>query len=240
MAEGPLPQSGKCGSETGTLRRALIRVWDLPTRLFHWVLVLLVAVNIVTGNIGGLREMQWHEWSGLMILALVLFRLLWGLVGSRRSRFADFVRGPRAVIVYAHGLLTGRHTASIGHNPLGGWSVMAMVLCLLLQAATGMFANDDILTEGPLARKVSPAISDLLTEVHEINASVLYLLITVHLAAVLYYTVVHKEALLRAMIIGRKEIAASRPGEDAPFVSLGRAIASLMICGAAVWAIVSF
>jgi cytochrome b len=174
-----------------------------------------------------------------MILALVLFRLLWGLVGSRHSRFADFVRGPRAVIDYARGLLTGRHTAAIGHNPLGGWSVMAMVLCLLLQAATGLFANDDILTEGPLARKVSPAVSNLLTRVHEINASVLYGLTAVHLAAVIYYSAVHKESLLRAMITGRKDVTASRMGEDAPFVSPGRAVAILIICAAAVWGILS-
>lgn len=238
MAKGPLPddQGARDNRRQG---HAPIRVWDLPTRLFHWALVVLVGVSIVTGNIGGLREMEWHERSGLMILALLVFRLLWGLIGSRHSRFADFVRGPRVVIGYARGLLAGRHTPAIGHNPLGGWSVVAMLSCLLLQAATGLFANDDILTEGPLARKVSHAVSDLLTGVHEINASLLYVLLAVHVAAVIYYGVVHKEALLRAMITGRKEVAACQANEDRPFVPPGRAVAILIISAAVVWGILS-
>lgn len=189
-----------------------VAVWDVPTRLFHWLLVALVVVNVYTGNVGGLREMDLHMLSGYAILTLVLFRVAWGFLGSGPSRFRGFVRGPGAVLAYARGLLTGRHRPTIGHNPLGGWSVMAMLTSLLLQAGTGLFANDDILTEGPLARSVSKATSDRLTAIHDWNATVLYVLIGAHLAAVLYYLLVRKENLVRPMLTGRKLVT----GDAAP------------------------
>jgi cytochrome b len=124
-------------------------VWDSPTRLFHWLLVISVIISFVTGNIGG-NAMQYHEWGGFAILALLLFRLVWGLVGSRKSRFVTFVYGPSAVISYARALHRRNSAHYLGHNPLGGWSIIALLFTLLVQAVTGLFANDDILTEGPL------------------------------------------------------------------------------------------
>jgi len=118
-----------------------VRVWDLPTRLFHWLLVILVITSYVTGNIGG-NAMQYHEWSGFAILALLMFRLVWGFVGSRESRFATFVYGPPAVISYARILLRRSSVHYLGHNPLGGWSIIALLFTLLVQAATGLFTSN--------------------------------------------------------------------------------------------------
>ncbi len=216
-----------------------IRVWDWPTRLFHWSLVLLVTVNIYTGNVGGLREMDLHMLSGYAILALVLFRLVWGLIGSRHSRFAGFVRGPRTVIAYARSLLSGVHRSFVGHNPMGGWSVVAMLLSLLLQAVTGLFSRDDILTEGPLVRHVSKQTSNLLTEIHEFNATVLYVLIATHLIAVFGYLFVKKENLIRPMLTGRKLMAGQDGSADASYASGWVAAVVLAVAAGVVWYVVT-
>jgi cytochrome b len=223
----------------GRSPRSDVRVWDLPTRLFHWSLVVLLVVNLYTGNVGGLREMDLHTLSGYGILTLVLFRLMWGLVGSRHSRFVGFVRGPAAVVAYARSMLAGAHRASAGHNPLGGWSVLAMLGSLLLQAVTGLFAHHDIFTEGPLARHVSKATSHTLTAVHEINANVLYVLIGLHLAAVLGYLLVKRENLIRSMLTGRKPALAEVAGEDGEDASIWMAMAILAVLAVAVWLVVS-
>lgn len=217
-----------------------IRVWDLPTRLFHWALVALVVVSLYTGNVGGLTEMELHMYAGYGVLALVLFRLGWGVVGSRHSRFAAFVRGRGAVIAYVRDLIAGAHAPSLGHNPLGGWSVVAMLASLLLQAVTGLFAHDDVFTKGPLAKYVSKSMSDALTEVHEINANLLYLLIGVHLLAVFGYLLVHRENLIRPMLTGRKPATAALAGEDGAFASSWKALALLALAGAAVWVAVTW
>lgn len=180
-----------------------ILVWDLPLRLFHWLLVLLVFVSVVSARIGG-NAMQVHMLSGYTILALVLFRVLWGFLGSTHARFVSFVRGPAAVISYLRGLTrqdAGRH---LGHNPAGAWSVILMLAALLTQAATGLFANDDIATEGPLAKLVSKALSDRITGVHHLNIKLLYVLIGLHLSAVAYYFIYKRENLVKPMLTGFK------------------------------------
>jgi len=180
-----------------------VRVWDLPTRLFHWLLVILVITSYVTGNIGG-NAMQYHEWSGFAILALLMFRLVWGFVGSRESRFATFVYGPSAVISYARILLRRSSVHYLGHNPLGGWSIIALLFTLLVQAATGLFANDDIVTEGPLFDWVGKAASDWLTKVHKLNQQVIIGLVCIHVAAVLFYFFYKRQNLVLPMITGVK------------------------------------
>ena len=179
-------------------------MWDLPTRLFHWLLVALVAISFVTASIGG-NAMRYHEWSGFTILALLLFRLVWGVIGSRESRFVNFVQGPSAVVRYATTLLGRDATPYLGHNPLGGWSIIAMLLTLFVQAATGLFANDDIITEGPLFDWVSKATSDWLTRVHNINQEVIIALVSIHVLAVLFYLFFKRENLIKPMIAGVKE-----------------------------------
>ena len=183
--------------------RHRVLVWDLPTRLFHWVLVGLVAFTVGSGKLGG-NAMTYHLWGGFAILVLVLFRVLWGLAGGRHARFRDFVRGPRAVTAYASSLLKRDAQRYLGHNPLGGWSILALLLVLLIQAATGLFANDDILTEGPLAVQVSKAASDALTRVHRFNQQVLLALVAIHVAAVFFYLAIKRENLIMPMITGRK------------------------------------
>jgi len=183
-------------------RRVL--VWDLPTRLFHWLLVALVIISFLTGNIGG-NAMRYHECSGIAILVLLLFRLVWGFIGSRESRFVTFVRGPSAVARYAKTLLSRDSAPFFGHNPLGGWSIIAMLFALLVQAATGLFANDDIITEGPLFDRVSKATSDGLTRIHKLNEEVIIALVSIHLLAVVFYVFFKRENLLKPMVTGVKE-----------------------------------
>ncbi len=179
-------------------------VWDFPTRLFHWLLVIFVIISFVTGNIGG-NAMQYHEWSGFTILTLLLSRMVWGFVGSRESRFMTFIRGPSLVIRYATTLLRSDSTHYLGHNPLGGWSIIAMLFALLTQAGTGLFANDDIVTEGPLFDWVSKATSDWLTRIHKLNQEVIIALVSIHVLAVLFYFFFKRENLLKPMITGFKQ-----------------------------------
>ena len=143
-----------------------VRVWDLPVRAFHWLLVLLIVSQIVTVSIGG-NAMEYHVLGGYAILALVLFRILWGLVGTPTARFASFVRGPRAVLHYAKSLASAQSVQTAGHNPLGGWSVVAMLISILVQAVSGLFADDEIMTTGPLWKYVSDDTASLFNVIHE-------------------------------------------------------------------------
>jgi cytochrome b len=181
-----------------------IRVWDIPTRVFHWLLVALVVFSFSTGKIGG-NALIYHEWSGFAIIVLVVFRLVWGFMGGLQSRFITFVKGPAEVIRYASSLLRGDSMRHIGHNPLGGWSIIAMLISLLIQAGTGLFANDDILFEGPLYGWVSKKTSDWLTHIHHLNQKVLLVLVAVHICAVLFYLIAKHENLIKPMITGTKE-----------------------------------
>jgi cytochrome b len=212
-----------------------IKVWDAPVRLFHWLLVALITVSVSTGYIGG-NLMRWHVWSGCAILGLLIFRLLWGFAGSTTARFAHFVRGPRATLGYARGLLARAPSHTPGHNPLGGWMVVLLLASAALQAGTGLFSNDDIATEGPLYDLVSKATSDAISAVHQANAVVLLTLIGLHAAAVLYYLWYKRENLLRPMITGRKEIPA-QPLAALRFPGALRATALAALAAAALAAI---
>lgn len=215
-------------------------MWDLPVRLFHWLLAALVAVSFVTGKVGG-NAMQFHAWSGYAILSLVLFRIAWGLVGGRHARFADFVRGPVAVLDYARSLLAGEPRKFLGHNPLGGWMVLALLASLGLQAATGLFANDDIMIEGPLAVHVAKETSDLLTRVHDVNQNVLLGLVGLHVAAALFYLLVRRENLIVPLIVGHKRVVGDTgPDEARASASPWRALVLVALCALAVAILVRF
>jgi cytochrome b len=188
----------------------IVLVWDLPTRLFHWLLVIFVIISFVTAKIGG-NMMQYHKLSGFAILVLVLFRLIWGIIGSRQSRFLTFVKAPFAVMRYAMTVLRRNSAHDLGHNPLGGWSIIAMLFILLLQAATGLFANDDIATEGPLYEWVSKATSDQLTRIHRLNQEVIIALVSIHVLAVLFYFFYQRENLIKPMITGGKRWIGPEP-----------------------------
>ncbi len=181
------------------------RIWDIPVRLFHWTLVGVVAFSIYTGLNGGFNEMDWHMTSGYCVLGLITFRIMWGFAGSTYSRFSSFIK-PTRVVPYATSLFAGDHQPHAGHNPLGALSVIAILLALLVQAGTGLFSNDDIMLEGPLFHLVSKDLSDQLTTIHHYNTWVIYGLIGLHVAAILFYEIVKRERLILAMITGRKRI----------------------------------
>lgn len=213
-----------------------VRVWDLPVRVFHWSLVALVAFQWWSGEEG---EMDWHTTGGLVVLGLLVFRLLWGFVGGRHARFADFVAGPRRILDYARRMRRGEAGFVPGHNPLGGWMILALLAVLLFQAGTGLFANDDIFTEGPLFHLVSKETSDTLTGLHEASFNLLLALVVVHVAAVIFYRVAKRENLVRAMITGRKPLP---PGVTPPASDRGRPVAFVVTAALAaliVWALVT-
>ncbi|HST01221.1 MAG TPA: cytochrome b/b6 domain-containing protein [Usitatibacter sp.] len=162
------------------------RGWDLPTRVFHWTLALLVTFSFVTGKVGE-SWMDWHMRSGYAIVSLLLFRIAWGIVGSREARFASFVRGPAAARAYLQELRAGRREVVEGHNPLGAWSVVAMLALLALQVATGLFSNDESSHEGPLATKVSNATVDRMSSIHGWNQYAVLAIVVLHVAAVAVY-----------------------------------------------------
>jgi cytochrome b len=221
-----------------------VLVWDAPTRIFHGALILLVIASAVTGEIDsvlGPETLEWHRRSGTAILALLLFRVAWGFAGGTHARFASFLRGPRAVIAYSKALFGGgQATESAGHNPLGGWSVVAMLAAIAVQAGTGLFlVQEDYAFEGPLARHVSRAVSDRLGAIHEANAWVIGALVALHVAAIIFYAVAKRQDLVRAMLSGRKRLA---PGREAEASRGGGAAAALAIAAAsaaAVWALVT-
>ncbi len=177
---------------------ARIYLWDLPTRLIHWLLLLLVITALVTGLRGG-SWMVWHERAGLAIFALVVLRLIWGLIGSSYAQFRQFVPIPKRVLLYLRG-----HWHGEGHTPLGALSVLAMLAVLLMQAGSGLFANDDIVTKGPLYPLVSASTSDLLTRLHRQGLGMIVGLVTLHISAVLFYWLVRRQQLIMPMISGWK------------------------------------
>ncbi|MDK9704026.1 MAG: cytochrome b/b6 domain-containing protein [Sulfuritalea sp.] len=174
------------------------RVWDLPTRSFHWALVVCVVASFVTAKIGG-NAMIWHGRIGVAVFGLLVFRLVWGFAGSTYARFTQFVRGPRTIGAYLRGQWQGA-----GHNPLGALSVLAMLATLLLLVTTGLFANDDIAFEGPLYALVGKELSDQVVGIHRLVEPVIILLVLAHLAAIAFYVRIRKETLIMPMITGEK------------------------------------
>jgi len=188
----------------------VVKVWDLPVRLFHWSLVLLVVVSFTTGKLGG-NWLTWHFRSGYCILALVLFRIVWGLAGSETARFSNFIHGPQRVFGYARSLLRGDTPFHAGHNPMGGLMIVLMLALLLLQASTGLFVDDEIATRGPLADKVSDTLVSLFTRIHRININVIVACVVLHVSAALFYLLVKKDNLIRPMVTGTKAVPDAHP-----------------------------
>lgn len=178
---------------------ARARIWDLPTRLFHWLLVVAVIGAIATEKAG---RMDLHAGFGIAALALVAFRLAWGIFGARYARFSTFVTGPARIRDYLQGRWNGA-----GHNPLGALSVLALLGVTGLQALTGLFGNDDSTFYGPLYDLVSRETSDVLTRLHRLNINFLVVLVLLHVAAILWYLRARKQNLIRPMITGWTEQA---------------------------------
>lgn len=204
-----------------------VYVWDLPTRLFHWLLVICVTAAFVTAKIGG-SAMVWHGRIGLAIICLLVFRIVWGLVGSTYARFAQFVRGPAAIRAYLKGEWQG-----LGHNPLGALSVLALLGTLTAQAATGLFANDDIAFQGYLYPLVGNDLSGKITGIHQLLEKVLMLLVVLHIGAIAFYARVKKHNLVKPMLTGWVEGQGGTPAQGGGMRAF---LIALMISLGSVWA----
>lgn len=185
-----------------------IKLWDLPTRLFHWLLVILIVGAVITGKTGG-NAIVWHGRIGLCILGLIVFRITWGVVGSSYARFSTFLPTPSAIGAYLRGQWRGH-----GHNPLGALSVLGMLALIGIQVGTGLFANDDIAFQGPLAAMTDKEFSDTLTGYHKLSINVLIAMIVLHLCAIAFHALIKKDNLVKPMINGWKAIEADDPASD--------------------------
>lgn len=204
-----------------------ILVWDLPTRLFHWVLVLAMIGLVVTGKVGG-NLIDWHGKIGLLVLGLIVFRLVWGVVGSTYARFCQFFPTPAKISAYLKGAW---HVP--GHNPVGALSVFALLAVTLFQALTGLVANDDIAFVGPLYDLVGRDLSNLATGWHRLSVNLLIGLVVLHVAAIMFYAHVKKDNLVKPMVRGWKEVDQGEPAQGGGPLAL---IVALVIALAAVFA----
>mgnify|MGYP006142930851 FL=1 len=213
-----------------------VRVWDLPTRLFHWALVVCVIGQIITANVGG-NWMNWHLRLGYTVLTLLLFRLVWGFVGGHWSRFSSFLYGPTAVLNYLRGQARPEHR--VGHNPLGAFSVFGLLTILLLQVGSGLFSDDEIAFTGPLVGLVSGEAVSLATSYHKnVGKFIVLALVVLHLLAIGYYRIAKKEDLVRPMIVGDKQVAtpvsSARDSAQSRLLALG----VLCLCALVVYGLV--
>jgi cytochrome b len=204
-----------------------VPVWDLPIRLFHWVIVVAIAVSWWSAEY---RVMNVHRYSGYTLLGLIVFRLYWGIVGSPTARFAHFVRGPGAIASYLRDSSQDTH----GHNPLGGWSVVVMLVLLLTQVTLGLFVTDiDGLESGPLSYLVSFEASRELAESHELVFNILLGFTVLHVAAVLFYLFARRRNLVAAMVTGRKPATPGRAPDK--LASLWRIWPGVALAAIVVW-----
>ena len=210
-----------------------VRVWDLPTRLFHWSLLACLVGLVVTGYVGG-GFMYWHARLGYTMLALLLFRLVWGFVGGRWSRFKSFLYSPASVLAYLRG--KGNATQRPGHNPLGAFSVFAMLAVLLVQVGTGLVSDDETSFTGPLNRFVTAAQGLSATWFHkEVGQWAIAALVLTHLAAVSWYLLRKKDNLIKPMLDGDKTVAApvAASRDDARSRTLAAVVFALCAVGVA-------
>ena len=209
-----------------------VRVWDLPTRLFHWLLVACVVLLAVTGYVGG-DAMPWHARFGYAVLTLLLFRIVWGFIGGRWSRFRSFLYAPSSVAAYVGGRAHPDHL--VGHSPLGAGAVFAMLAVLLAQVSTGLFADDEIAFTGPLNRFVKTSTGLAATWYHKaVGQWLLLALVVLHIAAVVFYLAKKRENLVRPMLVGDKDLAAPATPSRDDAASRAVALVVLAACAALV------
>jgi cytochrome b len=178
-------------------------VWDLPLRLFHWLLVVSMIGSWITAELG-FDWMQIHMYLGYGTIGMVVFRIIWGFIGPRHARFSSFLTGPSGIWRYAKGLAAGTMIQTAGHNPLGGISVIVMLVLVGFQATTGLFATDDIVWTGPYNPAVSGATADRLTSLHHLNFNIILVAVALHILAIAFYFLVKKQNLTAAMFHGKK------------------------------------
>ena len=186
-----------------------VRIWDLPTRLFHWLLTACVIGLVITGNLGG-NAMPWHFRFGYAVLSLLLFRFVWGFLGGHWSRWSQLPLHPSNVLAYLQGRSTSPHL--VGHNPLGSWSIVLMLVFLGLQVTTGLFSDDEISNSGPLSSFASSAVVSLATQWHkQWGKLILILLVLTHVLALLWYRWRKQQSLVPAMWHGDKSLSVLAP-----------------------------
>lgn len=189
-----------------------VRIWDLPTRLFHWAVAALAIAAWVSGQVGGQAWLEWHFRFGYCVFALLLFRLLWGFAGDKYSRFSSFAPSGSAALEYFRA-----PRPYGGHTPLGALSVYALLIVAAMQVLTGLLSSDGDFTEGPWTALVSEATVKLMSAIHRFNRWILLALVTMHLVAVAWYAIKRKEGLVHAMVTGdRRGINAEPAADDAP------------------------
>lgn len=226
--------AGAAPPEAGTVPLATTRIWDPFVRLFHWVLVALIAFSWWSGKH---HDMDRHRLSGYAVLALLVFRLIWGFAGPRTARFRSFVRGPGAVAAYVGTLGRRRARAADGHNPLGGWSVVAMLGVLLAMVTAGLFSVDvDGLESGPLADYVSFDAGRTAAHVHGLIFDGILVLVGLHVFAVAFYLVWKRHNLVRAMVTGRRPLADGESARELRWSPV-TALVALAIGAAFAWAV---
>ncbi len=215
-----------------------IRVWDLPTRVFHWLLAAVVAGSLISAKIGG-AAMVWHFRFGYAVFALLAFRILWGLIGGRWSRFSSFIYAPGTVLRYLRSGSRADEHVDVGHSPLGSFSVFALLFVLIVQLSTGLVADDEIATVGPLNRLVSSDLALSATSWHKSYGQwVVFGLIGLHIAAIGFYVLVKKRVLIRPMISGDKTLPPGTPASaDAPRNRAWALVIALLCSAAVAWVV---
>lgn len=204
-----------------------VRVWDLPTRAFHWLLAAAVIGLVITGKIGG-NALEWHMRFGYTVMALLVFRVLWGLVGGHWSRFVNFIYAPGTVLRYLRGQTRPDEHLDVGHSPLGAFSVFALLFFLAVQVGTGLVADDEIATQGPLNKFVSSATASSATHWHkDYGQLILIVLVLLHVAAIVFYRVKRGKKLVQTMVTGDKQLPAGLP--SAPSASDSTAVRLLAL-----------
>lgn len=213
-----------------------VRIWDLPTRAFHWALALCVVGSVLSAKLGG-NAMDWHLRLGYAAFTLLLFRLIWGVAGGRWSRFASFTYSPQAAWRYLRGRPLPGDDFEVGHSPLGALSVFALLALLSLQVGTGLFADDEIATTGPLIRFVSGATSQVLTGYHkQWGQWAIFLLVGLHIAAVAFQVLRRGKTLIRPMLTGDKLLQSTVPASQDGWARRILALALLLACaGLVAW-----
>jgi cytochrome b len=209
-----------------------VRIWDLPTRVFHWALLAAVVGLFVTGNVGG-EWMDWHARCGYAVLSLLLFRVIWGFVGGRWSRFISFIPSSAALLAYVRKPVHG-----VGHNPLGALSVLALLAVLAMQVGTGLISDDEIAFTGPLVRFVSEHTVSVATGYHKhVGKLILLALVGLHVLAILFYGVLKKQQLVKAMISGDQEAPEPAPpaARDDAITRMGALVLFLGCCAVVAW-----
>ena len=212
-----------------------MRIWDLPVRLFHWTLVILLATSWLSA------EMLWmrvHMWTGLTVMALLLFRLIWGFIGSDTARFTRFLRSPAQAIRHLMEMTKREPDHEIGHNAAGGWMVLGLLALLALQVTTGLGAQDEGVVEGPLALTLGKDTSDWLTRLHHLNFKLIQIAVLLHVLAVIAYRVLKGQDLLTPMITGKKRLPGTARAPAMMHPVLGLAV--FVLCALAVFVFTRF